>query len=555
MNLENNQYVSVSKVFESSFRENWERHALSNYNGYTLTYRDTAVLVEKLHIAFRTYGLKKGERIAICSKNQANWCVAFIAVMTYGAVVVPILHEFKPENIQFLVCHSDARLLFVDEQLWEGMSESAMPGLSVVCDLGNFSCLFLRDSGTDVREKVLEKYMELHPDDLKPEDLDYCDFGPEELAVINYTSGTSGFSKGVMLPHRSLWRNLYFSVVEAEPQMNCESELVSMLPCAHMYGMMFEFIHEIAIGGHIHFLTRVPSPKVILSAFSEVHPDLIIAVPLIIEKVYKSQIKPIIDRNKHFLSIPILDQYVLKKLRNGMIDAFGGRFEEVILGGAAFNPEVENFLRRIHFPFTVGYGMTECGPIITYSKWWKSREGSCGKPIGGCSIRIESLDPVNIPGEILVKGDNVFLGYFKNEEATAEVFTKDGWFRTGDMGVVDKDGFLYLRGRCKCMILGPSGQNIYPEELEAVVNNVNYVIDSLVIEESGSLTVLIYPDYRQAEIDGTSREELEKRLIGSLPCINQKLPIYAQIKKMEFMPEDFERTPKRNIKRYLYQRS
>jgi len=344
-------------------------------------------------------------------------------------------------------------------------------------------------------------------------------------------------------------------VVEAEPQMNCESELVSMLPCAHMYGMMFEFIHEIAIGGHIHFLTRVPSPKVILSAFSEVHPDLIIAVPLIIEKVYKSQIKPIIDRNKHFLSIPILDQYVLKKLRNGMIDAFGGRFEEVILGGAAFNPEVENFLRRIHFPFTVGYGMTECGPIITYSKWWKSREGSCGKPIGGCSIRIESLDPVNIPGEILVKGDNVFLGYFKNEEATAEVFTKDGWFRTGDMGVVDKDGFLYLRGRCKCMILGPSGQNIYPEELEAVVNNVNYVIDSLVIEESGSLTVLIYPDYRQAEIDGISREELEKRLIGSLPCINQKLPIYAQIKKMEFMPEDFERTPKRNIKRYLYQRS
>lgn len=555
MIFENNQYVSVSKVLESSFRENWERHALSNYHGSTLTYQDTAILVEKLHIAFRANGLKKGERIAICSRNQANWCVAFIAGMTYGAVVVPILHEFKPENIQFLVCHSEARVLFVDEHIWEGLSESSMPGLSFVCNLGDFSCLFCREGISGLKERVAGEYKELHPDGFSPEDLDYCDYAPDDLAIINYTSGTSGFSKGVMLPHRSLWRNLYFSIVEAEPQMNCESEIVSMLPTAHMYGMMFEFIHELAIGGNVHFLTRVPSPKVILSAFEEVHPDLIIAVPLIIEKVYKSQIKPVIDRNKGFLSIPILDQYVLKKIRNGMIDAFGGRFEEIILGGAAFNPEVEHFLRKIHFPFTVGYGMTECGPIITYSKWWKSREGSCGKPIGGCSVRIDSADPVNVPGEILIKGDNVFLGYYKNEEATAEVFTEDGWFKTGDMGVMDKDGFLYLRGRCKCMILGPSGQNIYPEELEAVVNTVNYVIDSLVIEEGGSLTALIYPDYRQAEIDGISREELDLRLNESLPQINQKLPTYAQIKKMEFMPEDFERTPKRNIKRYLYQRS
>ncbi|MCQ2183117.1 MAG: AMP-binding protein [Bacteroidales bacterium] len=555
MILEDNKYISISKVLESSFRDNWDRVALTNYHGNALTYRDTAVLIEKLHIAFRANGLKKGERIAICSRNQANWCVAFIAGMTYGAVVVPILHEFKPENIQFLVCHSDARVLFVDEHIWENLSESSMPGLSMVCNLNDFSCLFNRDGEENLRESVLEKYAELHPDGFGPEKMDYCDYGPEELAIINYTSGTSGFSKGVMLPHRSLWRNLYFSMVEAEPQMTCESEIVSMLPSAHMYGMMFEFIHELAIGGNVHFLTRVPSPKVILSAFAEVHPDLIIAVPLIIEKVYKSQIKPVIDRNKRFLSIPILDQYVLKKIRNGMIEAFGGRFEEIILGGAAFNPEVEHFLRKIHFPFTVGYGMTECGPIITYSKWWKSREGSCGKPIGGCKVKIDSADPANVPGEILIQGDNVFLGYYKNEEATKEVFTEDGWFKTGDMGVMDKDGFLYLRGRCKCVILGSSGQNIYPEELEAVVNTVNYVLDSLVIEEGGSLTVLVYPDYRQAEIDGLSRDELDKRLNESLPQINQKLPTYAQIKKMEFMPEDFERTPKRNIKRYLYQRS
>jgi len=555
MIFKNDKYVPVSKVLEDSFREHWERPALSNYNGSTLTYCETAVLVEKLHLAFEMYGLEKGDRVAICSKNQANWCVAFIAAMTYGAVVVPILHEFKPDNVQFLVCHSDAKVLFVDETMWESMAGCAMPGLSMVCNLSDFSCLYSKIGKSDPVAEVKSLYGEKYPAGFTPSDLNYQDAGAEDLAVINYTSGTSGFSKGVMIPHRALWRNLYFSVVEAEPQMNCESEIVSMLPCAHMYGMMFEFLHEICIGGHIHFLTRVPSPKVILGAFGDIRPDLIIAVPLIIEKVYKSQIKPVIDSNRMFLSIPILDQYVLKKIRNGMIDAFGGRFEEVILGGAAFNPEVEHFLRKIHFPFTVGYGMTECAPIITYSKWWKSREGACGKPIGGCSVRIDSADPENVPGEILIKGDNVFLGYFKNEKATAEAFTEDGWFKTGDMGVIDSDGFLYLRGRSKCMILGPSGQNIYPEELEAVINTVNYVIDSLVIEDSGNLTALIYPDYRQAEVDGISRSDLETRLSESLPSINKKLPAYAQVKKIEFMPEDFERTPKRNIKRYLYQRT
>ncbi|MCQ2156276.1 MAG: AMP-binding protein, partial [Bacteroidales bacterium] len=348
--------------------------------------------------------------------------------------------------------------------------------------------------------------------------------------------------------------NLFFAKTVAEPQMDENSEMVSMLPTAHMYGMMFEFLFEMTIGAHVHFLTRVPSPKVIMKAFSEIHPDLIVAVPLIIEKVYKSMIKPIVDKNAFYLNIPILDQIVMKKIRNGMVEAFGGRFEEVILGGAPFNPEVEQFLRRIKFPFTIGYGMTECGPIITYVKWTHTREGSCGLAVPGCEIRIDSVDPESVPGEIQVRGSNLFTGYYKNPEATANAFTEDGWFKTGDMGVMDSDGYLYIKGRSKCMILGPSGQNIYPEELEAIINNVKYVVESLVIEDNGGLTALVYPDFHQAELDGISPRELEARLLEGLPGINKRLPAYAQIRKMEFMPEDFERTPKRNIKRYLYKR-
>ncbi|MBR0084121.1 MAG: AMP-binding protein, partial [Bacteroidales bacterium] len=340
----------------------------------------------------------------------------------------------------------------------------------------------------------------------------------------------------------------------AEPQMNNESNMVAMLPSAHMYGMMFEFLFEMTIGAHVHFLTRVPSPKVIMKAFSEIHPDVIIAVPLIIEKVYKSQIKPVADKNKTWLRIPFVDQIVLGKIREGMIKAFGGNFEEVILGGAAFNPEVEAFLRRVRFPFTVGYGMTECGPIITYAKWSRTKLGSCGVAIPGCQVRIDSPNPEKIPGEVQVKGDNVFLGYYNNREATKSAFTNDGWFKTGDMGVMDCDGYLFLRGRSKCMILGPSGQNIYPEELEAVINNVNYVVESLVIEDNGALTALIYPDYGQGQVAGLEPEAVKARITEMLPEINKQLPGYAQIRKIEFLPEDFERTPKRSIKRYLYQR-
>ena len=549
------EFKSVNKLVEKSIRENWERDALSNYQGTTLKYKDVAQRIKYLHIAFERCGLKKGDKVALCSRNQANWGVCFLASLTYGAVPVPILHEFKAENIHYLVNHSEARVLFVDEIIWEGLSEGEMPGLEVIVQMNNLNFIYAKnESSVEVRKTLTETFNKLYPEGLKPGDLDYYEDKPEELAVINYTSGTSGFSKGVMIPYRAIYTNIKFAEV-AEPQMSCESEVVAMLPSAHMYGLMFEFIYEMVIGAHVHFLTRTPSPKVILKAFGEIHPDIIIAVPLIIEKVYKNQVKPVVDRHKSFMRIPIVNQLILKKIRNSMIDAFGGRFEEVILGGAAFNPEVEQFMRKIHFPFTVGYGMTECAPIITYEKWWKTRNGSCGKPVPGCEIRIDSNDPYNVPGEVQIKGSNVFLGYYKNPEATKAVFTKDGWFKTGDIGVVDKDGYLYLKGRSKCMILGPSGQNIYPEELEAVINNVTYVVDSLVVEDKIGLTALVYPDYHQAEIDGMSGEQLEERIRGGLPEINKLLPNYAQIRKIEFMPEDFERTPKKSIKRYLYQRN
>lgn len=549
------EFKSVNKLIERSIKENWDRDALSNYQGATLRYKDLAERIRYLQIAFEQCGLKKGDKVALCSRNQANWGVCFLASMTYGAVPVPILHEFKPENIHYLVNHSEAKVFFVDEVIWEGLSESEMPGLEVIVQMNTLNFIYSRSANcVEVRENLANTFQKLYPSGFTPEDVCYVEDKPDELALINYTSGTSGFSKGVMIPYRALWCNMWFAANVAEPQMNCESEVVAMLPSAHMYGMMFEFLFEMTIGAHVHFLTRTPSPKVIMKAFSEIHPDVIIAVPLIIEKLYKSQIKPVVDRNKAFMRIPILDQFVLKKIRNAMIDAFGGRFEEVILGGAAFNPEVEKFMRKIHFPFTVGYGMTECAPLITYSKWWRARKGSCGVAIDGCQIRIDSKNPHKEPGEVQVKGDNVFLGYYKNKEATRAAFTNDNWFKTGDIGVIDNDGYLYLRGRSKCMVLGPSGQNIYPEELEAVINNVTYVIESLVVEDKAGLMALIYPDYHQAEMDGMSGEELEARLTDGLPEINKLLPAYAQIRKLEFLPEDFERTPKKSIKRYLYQR-
>lgn len=549
------EFKSVNKLLEKSFKENWDRPALSNYKGQDLAYRDVARRIAKLHIAYEQCGLEKGDKVAICSRNQANWGVSFLSAMTYGAVPVPILHEFKPDNIHHLVNHSEAKVLFVDEVIWENLSESEMPGLYVVVQINTLSFLYSKTPEmAEVREHLNESFGHKYPNNFGPDDLDYYEDSADELAVINYTSGTSGFSKGVMIPYRALYSNMEFAHVQAMPQLDNQSKVVSMLPSAHMYGMMFEFLFEMTIGAHVHFLTRVPSPKIIMQAFADIKPHIIIAVPLIIEKVYKSKLKPIIDRNKMIMKLPILDKVIQKKILKELVAAFGGRFYEVIIGGAAFNPEVEAFFRKIGFPFTVGYGMTECAPIITYADWKEARLTSCGQQVMNMKVRIDSFDPQNVPGEVQVSGPNVFLGYFKNEEATAGVLTDDGWFRTGDMGVVDSDGFLYIKGRSKCMILGPSGQNIYPEEIEAVVNNVTYIVDSLVVEDHGSLVGLVFPDYHQAELDGLSKAQLEARLEETLPEINKQLPNYAKIAKLEFMPEDFERTPKRSIKRYLYQR-
>ena len=549
------EFKSVNKILQESFVRNWDRAALTNYQGMTLAYRDVARRISKLHIAFEQCGLRKGDKVAICSRNQANWGVSFLAALTYGAVAVPILHEFKPGNIHYLVNHSEARVLFVDEVIWEGLVIDEMPDLAVVVQINNFKFLYAASADlAQVREHLNEEFGHRYPDNFEPEHVNYYEDSPEELAIINYTSGTSGFSKGVMIPYRALYSNIQFAREDACPMLKAGMNVVSMLPTAHMYGMMFEFLFEMTIGMHVHFLSRVPSPKIIMQAFSEIHPDIIIAVPLVIEKVYKNKLKPLVDKTKYYRRIPILGAEIKKKFCNELTNAFGGQFEEVILGGAAFNPEVEKFLHSIGFHYTVGYGMTECAPIIGYAHWDKVKVGSAGRAALNMEIRISSPDPRNIPGEVQVKGPNVCLGYYKNPDATRDSFTEDGWFRTGDMGILDQDGYLFLRGRSKCMVLGPSGQNIYPEELEATINNFTYVVDSLVVEDDGGLTALIYPDWHQGELDGMTRSEFKKRITDMLPAINQELPNYAQIKKIELMPEDFERTPKKSIKLYLYQR-
>lgn len=548
------QFSSVNKLFEKSFRENWERPALSNYKGVTLYYKDLAENIAKMHILFEKCGLVKGDKVAICSQNQAGWGVAFTSSMTFGAVPVPLLHEFKPGNVHHLVNHSESKVLFVSDRVWAGLEIGEMPDLQVVILVDDFSLAYAaNDQITEAMENLDSLFAQKYPDGFTPDCLNYHEDTEDELAMINYTSGTSGFSKGVMIPYRSLFSNVEFAR-KAEPHMGNTSNVVSMLPSAHMYGMMFEFFFELTVGSHVHFLTKVPSPKIILQAMQEIKPDIVIAVPLIIEKVYRNMLKPIIDKNSFFLKLPVIDQVIMGIMRKKLIEAFGGNFKEVILGGAAFNKEVDEFFHKIKFPYTVGYGMTECAPIISYVSWENAKVCSCGQPALNTEIKIESEDPRNIAGEVMVKGPNVFLGYFKNQDATDACFTKDGWFRTGDIGVMDEENFLFLRGRSKCMILGPSGQNIYPEEIESVVNNIKYVIDSLVIEDNGALTALVYPDFKMAEDEGISKENLKETIDKLLVVANQELPNYAKIKKVEVMPEDFERTPKKSIKRYLYQR-
>ena len=550
------EFTSVNKIFEAAFKKHWDRPAISNYQGVTLHYRDVARRIEKLHIMFEECGLKKGDKVALCSRNQANWAVAFLASMTYGSVPVPLLHEFKSSNIHHLVNHSEAKILFVDDVIWEGLTETEMPDVHAIIQVNTFKLLYAaEDSIRSAREHLNELFGRKYPNAFTPESINYYEDSAEELAIINYTSGTSGFSKGVMIPYRAIFSNMEFAK-KVLPGMDHTRNIVSMLPSAHMYGLMFELLYELSVGAHVHFLSRVPSPKIIMQAMSEVKPYLVIAVPLVIEKIYKSKVKPILEKEgvRVLMKLPVLSQMVMNKIREELVNAFGGEFYQVIIGGAAFNKEVEAFFKKIGFPVTVGYGMTECAPIITYDDWNVEKLYSCGKAAPNLEIRIDSSDPANVPGEILVRGANVFLGYFKNDDATDSVFTDDGWFKTGDMGVIDEDGCLFIKGRTKCMILGPSGQNIYPEEVETVINSQPYVVDSLVVEDNGGLTALIYPDFAQGAKDGMNQDVFIKFMEDTLPELNKELPNYAKLKKIEIMSEDFERTPKKSIKRYLYQR-
>ena len=551
------EFSSVNKLYEKAFKENWDRPAISNYQGVTLHYRDVARRIEKLHIVFEECGLQKGDKVALCSRNQANWAVAFLAAMTYGAVPVPLLHEFKSSNVHHLVNHSEAKILFVDDVVWEGLNESEMPDLAAIIQVNTFKLLLARDERiTHAREHLNEMFGKKYPEAFTKDTLNYYEDSADELAVINYTSGTSGFSKGVMIPYRAIYSNIEFAK-GVLPNLDCTKSVVSMLPSAHMYGLMFEVLYELSVGAHVHVLSRVPSPKIIMQALAEVKPYIVIAVPLVIEKIYKSKVKPVLEKEgiRFLMKLPVLNQVVMNKIRTELVNAFGGQFEEVIIGGAAFNKEVEAFFKKINFPFTVGYGMTECAPIITYDDWKDEKLYSCGKVAPNLEIKVDSSDPRNIPGEVLVKGENAFLGYYKNQEATEFALTHAGWFHTGDMGSIDEDGSIFLKGRSKCMILGPSGQNIYPEEIETVINSRPYVVESLVVEDNGGLTALVYPDFALGAKDGMSQDALIKYFEDSLGDLNKELPNYARIKKIEVMSEDFERTPKKSIKRYLYQRS
>lgn len=547
---------SFNELLKESIRKNWEFDAVTDYHGATLSYREVAQSIEKVHILLTLSGIKKGDKVALCGRNSSNWGIAVLGVLTYGAIAVPILHEFKAGNIHDIVNHSDAKLLFVGDVVWENLSENAMPMLKGIILLNNFSSLTKKDKKLSLAcDNINELFKKKYPKGFHKEDLSYYQDKPEDLAVINYTSGTTSFSKGVMLPFRSLYANITYAI--ANMPLHHDDSTISMLPLAHMYGLSFEFLYEMCIGSHVFFLTRVPSPKIVFEAFAEIKPRLIIAVPLIIEKIIRKNILPKLEtlHMKVLLKLPFIHDIIRNKIREEIINAFGGRFIEVVLGGAPFSKEVEDFLRQIAFPYTIGYGMTECGPLITYSYWKDFEKYSCGKAITGMELKIDSPDPQNIVGEILCRGNYVMQGYYKNPTATALALDKDGWLHTGDLGIINKDGFLFLKGRSKNMLLGSNGQNIYPEEIEDKLMNLPYVAECLVIGDGSKITALVYPDTEEAFANHIDALGIVREMEKNRATINELLPTYSQISKIKILPEEFEKTPKRNIKRYLYQNS
>lgn len=545
---------SLIQLIEESIRKNWNLDAMTDYKGATLQYKDVARKIEKMHILFEHAGIKKGDKIALCGRNSANWTATFLGVITYGAVAVPILHEFKADNVHNIVNHSEARMLFVGDQVWENFNEAAMPHLEGIIELKNFDLVVSRSQRlTYAREHLNEEFGKRYPCRFRADNVSYRREEPEELAVINYTSGTTGYSKGVMLPYRSIISNVVH--IHKKVGLKPGDNVVSMLPLGHIFGLVFDFIYGVTVGAHLWFLTRMPSPKIIAESFAEIRPRVIACVPLIVEKIFKKNILPKVDNKlgKLLLKLPIVSDKIKEQIRTQAMEVFGGNFIEIVIGGAPFNPEVEAFLRKINFPYTIAYGMTEAAPLICHSRWDEIQYTSCGKTVSNMETKVLSSDPERIPGELVCRGINVMLGYYKNEEATAQAIDCNGWLHTGDMAIKDAEGNIFIKGRCKNMLLTASGQNIYPEEIEARLNNMPFVNESLVILAGDKLIALVYPDNEEAFAQGMDKKALEAAIEVNRTELNKILPAYSQITRIKLYPEEFEKTAKKSIKRFLYQ--
>lgn len=547
---------SFVKLIEASLVKNWDRDALTDFKGATLQYHDVARKIEKLHILFENSGVKPGDQIALAGRNSANWAVAFLATLAYGAVAVPILHEFTADQMHNIVNHSDAKLLFVGDVVATQIDPTKMPGLEGIIYIPDYSLVLSRtDKLTYAREHLNEMFGKKFPKYFRKEHVSYkAEDSANTMAMINYTSGTTGFSKGVMIPYRALWSNYDFANNVLADKLSVGDNVISILPMAHMYGMAFEFLFEFLTGLHIFYLSRIPSPAIIAQAFSEVKPKVIIAVPLVIEKIIKKKVFPKIQNNRIrlLLNMPVINKKVNEKICEQVRAAFGGQFYEVIIGGAAFNREVESFLHRIGFQYTVGYGATECAPIISYADYKTFVPGSCGRPVVHMEVKIDSHDPENVPGEILARGLNVMLGYYKNEEATQNTLDKEGWYHTGDLGTMDAEGNIFIKGRSKNMLLSSNGQNIYPEEIEDQLNSLPMVMESVVVQRGDKLAALVHPDFEEAKTMGLSTDDLQKLMEENRTTINAELPAYSKITEIEIHEDEFEKTPKKSIKRYLY---
>lgn len=544
---------SFLNLIAKSIRQNWERDALTDYKGETLRYKDVAYIIAQVHILFDKAGVKKGDKIALCGRNSSRWGVIFLATLSYGAVSVPILNDFKADSIHNIVNHSDAKLLFVGDNVWENLDESKMPNLKGILAINNLQLLISRSNGLNRVSESLDRLMDKSfPQPFTAESLNYFKDRPGDLAYISYTSGTTSFSKGVMIPYRSLLSNIIFA--QDHMPIKPGDNHVCMLPLAHAFGLLFSFLFEFIRGCHVYFLTRMPSAKVIFAAYAETRPNLIITVPLIVEKVVRKAVFPQLQKFpvKVMMHVPLLRDKILHNIRQKLLDLFGGNLLELVIGGAAMNDDVEAFLKQIHFPYTIGYGMTEAGPLICYAPSISFKQGSCGRPVDRMCVKIDSIDAQHVVGEIIVKGDNVMLGYYKNKEASSDAFTGDGWMRTGDMGLMDGKQNLTIRGRCKNMLLGPNGQNIYPEEIEDKLSSLPFVAECLVVQQEGKIVALIHPDYIQGQEEGLSNAAVEKQMEQNRLTLNAFLPHYSQVALVKIYPEEFEKTPKRSIKRYLY---